>query len=504
MLESEKTEIVLGPPGTGKTHALLSEVESSLARGVRPDRIAYLSFTRRAAEEAVSRACERFKLTRDEFPYFRTIHSLCYRFLGLSSSDVFDSRTFQEFSEYVGVTMTGRLSSDGTLAGFSRGDRIMFMENLARTRCLTLREQFAESDDGLPWYEVDRVARAYREFKQDMGLVDYTDMLLEFTRVGASPPLDEIYVDEGQDLSRAQWGVVAQLARTCRRVVVAGDDDQAIYRWAGADVDAFVDLRGRSRVLNQSWRVPQRVMELALAPIREIRHRRPKEWRARAAKGSVTRVNDFQYADLSGDDVLILARNEYVIAERVEPVLKVMGVLYEKRGMLSVRQGAVDSIVLWERLRRGESVTAAEARSVTKRMTVGRGCTRECQELPGVDDEETVTLDLLKGRGLLTDAPWFDALTGLSSGEVSYIKTALQQGEKISRKPRVRVSTIHGSKGGQADHVILMTEMAARTWREMSENPDDERRVWYVAMTRAKEQLTTVDSETRRQCLWIR
>mgnify|MGYP001593514736 CR=1 FL=1 len=69
--------------------------------------------------------------------------------------------------------------------------------------------------------------------------------------------------------------------------------------------------------------------------------------------------------------------------------------------------------------------------------------------------------------------------------------------------PRVRLSTIHSAKGGEADHVVLMTEMAERSYQEMSKHPDDERRVWYVSVTRAKERLTVVSSQTHRECPWV-
>ena len=57
-----KTKIILGPPGTGKTHNLLSLVEQELARGTPPDRIAFVAFTKKAANEARDRAMKKFNL----------------------------------------------------------------------------------------------------------------------------------------------------------------------------------------------------------------------------------------------------------------------------------------------------------------------------------------------------------------------------------------------------------------------------------------------------------
>lgn len=501
-------DIVLGPPGTGKTTRLLEEVDRELAAGRRPDRVGFLSFTRRATEEAVTRACQKFRREREDFPHFRTLHSLCFRQLGLSSAEVMEGRRAQEFAEYAGIVITGRVSEDGTLSRLSPGDRIMFTENLARMRGVPLRQQYDEMSseiDQIPaWNEVSRVARALADFKRERGLSDYTDMLLDFVRLGNRPRLEVLLVDEGQDLSWAQWQVIRFLAQGCERVVVAGDDDQGIYRWAGADVDFFVDLRGRPTVLDQSWRVPRAVQRLAASPLGAVLRRRAKEWRPRDEEGEVLRVGAFEHADAGGQDVMVLARNDYVLREQVEPALRREGVIYEKNGHPSVRRAVLDAVVAWERLRAGRPVTGDEARRVYSVMSAGVGYARGNRELKWLGDEELVTAQDLRERGgLLTDKIWHEALDRVSSEDRVYLVAARRRGERLLARPRVRVSTIHGSKGGQADHVILLTEMAARTHAEMRVNPDDEARVWYVGATRARERLTVVSSRTHRRCPWL-
>ena len=86
---------------------------------------------------------------------------------------------------------------------------------------------------------------------------------------------------------------------------------------------------------------------------------------------------------------------------------------------------------------------------------------------------------------------------------MGYIVRMRQNGEMLSKRPRVRLSTIHAAKGGEADHVVLLREMARRTYREMDANPDAERRVWYVAATRARSKLTLVDAQSPQECRWL-
>lgn len=499
----DNLEIVLGPPGTGKTTRLISYVEDALARGVPPNRIGYLAFTKRAAGEASGRACEKFSMDKKTLPYFCTLHSLCFRLLGMSNAEVMDSRRMQDFAAFAGIEITGRWAEDGSLSGFGRGDRILFMEHLARVRCISLEKQFNEFDDDLLWPEVDRVARAYTEFKHDNGYSDYTDMLVNAVERGVRPALDELIVDEVQDLSRTQWHVVAMLAQGCKRVVVAGDDDQAIYKWAGADLEMFLTMPGKVDVLGQSWRVPRAVQRTAYDALKHVTSRREKEWAPRDEEGSVDYTNSFINVDVSGPDVLVLARNDYVLKEHVQPWLRRNGVIYEKQGHPSVRQGYIDAVVLWERLRKGERVTGIEARRVYEAMSANTGVKHGHKMLKTVADEDTVDMRELKAsHGLLLDGIWHQTLERIPPQERDYMLDALRKGEKLLRKPRVRLSTIHGAKGGEAEHVVLMKEMAPRTFDEMRRNPEDEARVWYVGATRARDKLTIVDSKMRR-CPWL-
>ena len=68
---------IFGPPGTGKTTALLNMVDDALQSGIAPMNIAFLAFTRKAANEAKERAAARFNLDpKKDLFYFRTLHSL--------------------------------------------------------------------------------------------------------------------------------------------------------------------------------------------------------------------------------------------------------------------------------------------------------------------------------------------------------------------------------------------------------------------------------------------
>lgn len=494
-------EIVLGPPGTGKTTTLLRMVEEELASGTEPDRIGYCSFTRRAADEAIRRACEKFNLERKQLPFFRTLHSLCFKFLGVSSSEILEGRRMEEFGELVGYKITGRFSLDeGTIFGFEKGDRMVFMENLARVRRQPLRSVYNEDDDELSWLEVERFSKALAAYKRDTGLLDYTDLLQQFVEMEVGPRLDVLFIDEAQDLSLLQWEVVWKLARNCRRVVIAGDDDQAIYRWAGADVETLVGMAGTVRVLDQSWRVPRAVQDIAGRIVSRIRHRRPKTWHARDEDGQVRWLPHVEAVDLSGPDILVLGRNRYTLRE-FERTIRSLGYLYEFQGVRSIRPSVLDGVLAWERLRQGKQVPAHEAKHMYELMGMGVGWQRGHKLLPMFDDEQPVSMQDLKERGGLLADPekfWYQSLDKLNDRDMTYIRAALRRKENLLAPPRIRLSTIHGMKGGEASRVILMTDMASRTVAEARRAPEDEARVWYVATTRAKEELHIVNPSSPR------
>jgi DNA helicase-2/ATP-dependent DNA helicase PcrA len=417
---------------------------------------------------------------------------------------VLEGKKLNEFGDWIGVRMSGHQVNmeEGGSFGYEVGDRILFMENLARVKGISLREQYDIDYDDLPWSLVERVARGLVEWKRAKHMADFTDMLQLFVDSDWTARLEVLFVDEAQDLSLLQWKVVQKLARGARRVVIAGDDDQAIYRWAGAAVDYFVNLPGRVRVLEQSWRVPEAVQAPALEMVGRVQGRRPKQWHARrGAVGAVQRVQSLDEIDFhAGEETLVLSRNACFLKDDAIPLLQSEGVIYEFRGHPSVKQSLVDAILDWEKLRKGEQITVEQALKIYEYMGTRTAVAHGYKKLPGYEDKaQLVSLNELQERGgLLTDAVWHDALTNLTGEQRMYMTRALRRGEKLTRRPTVRLSTIHGSKGGEATHVVLYRDMAQRTFREMDKYPEDEARVFYVAATRAKERLTIVAPQTRR------
>jgi superfamily I DNA/RNA helicase len=488
-------EIILGPPGTGKTETLLRIMEDHLAKGVEPERMGFLAFTRKAATEARGRAMEKFEFVADDLPYFRTIHSLAFRQLSLSKSQVLQREHYIEFGDAMGIEVQGSVNmEEGAIYGMLPGDRLIFVDGLARNRMVKLEDQYNSMvGEDLEWLELERVSRALRTFKDARALIDYTDMLELYGRHGVVPDLDVLFIDEAQDLSKLQWSAVGNIIRNSQQVYIAGDDDQSIFRWAGADTDKFISMEGNVRTLGQSWRVPVSVQRVANNLISQINNRRPKEWESRKELGNVYWHADLDTIDMGQDTGtwLLLARNGYMLKRFTDHCMLNGYPFTGVKGLGPLDSPAFAAIKSWERLRRGETVHPDSVKRILRYMS--RDSKGTLKNYPN----SHVDLHTLRSAGLATEAIWHEALDRISAVEREYFIAARRAGETFLGEPRIKISTIHGVKGAEADNVVVLTDLAPRTFYEAQNNLDDELRVFYVAVTRAKLNLHLVQPFTQ-------
>ena len=111
-----------------------------------------------------------------------------------------------------------------------------------------------------------------------------------------------------------------------------------------------------------------------------------------------------------------------------------------------------------------------------------------------LNKENFYSLEECKNKyGLKINSVWYDAFNNAPSKKVSYIRKMRQNGEQLNKKPRILLSTIHGVKGGEADNVVLLTDLSRQTLREYERVPDDVNRLFYVGATRTKEHLHIVE-----------
>lgn len=149
-------------------------------------------------------------------------------------------------------------------------------------------------------------------------------------------------------------------------------------------------------------------------------------------------------------------------------------------------------------MRKGKEISGEVARKIYSYMSTGDRITRGYKKLRDLDDQEMVTMDVLISRhGLLANADmiWSEAMNKMPEIDRAYVTALLRRGEKFNGIPRITASTIHGSKGGEADNVVLFTDLSAAADNDMRINPDDMHRVFYVGVTRTRQNLYIVEPE---------
>jgi superfamily I DNA/RNA helicase len=274
------TKTLLGPPGTGKTYTLIEKVKDAMFRGIDAQRIGYFAFTNRAADEARNR----LKLDFDfgGLPFFRTLHSLAFNQLGLTRSRIFSKDTLGEFANWLGLELSVRnlhIDDEILSMGATEDDRTLFYIGLAAVRMMNRDEAMLHYEWDRPVGEINRVWDGLIKFKAARSLIDFNDMLYKFIAEGPFPRLDMIVIDESQDLSTLQWMAVARVMQHNPQAEVwfGGDDDQAIYEWAGADLQEFFRTPN-PEILKQSFRVPAEIQVMANKVAKSIEHRTVKAW----------------------------------------------------------------------------------------------------------------------------------------------------------------------------------------------------------------------------------
>ena len=205
--------------------------------------------------------------------------------------------------------------------------------------------------------------------------------------------------------------------------------------------------------------------------------------------GFYQRYTDVQLVDGTW---LILAPTNYLLTG-VHEYLKSMGILFERNGIRSIGEQTVEAVYAWEDLRKGKTIGNKEIKSLYAYLgseSIQRGFKKFVGEPEEFYDYER----LQKEGGLLADKdkPWFDTLSRLSDANRVYIRASLRRGQSLRGNPRIRVSTIHGAKGGEADHVLLLTDLSTQFTKEQEVNPDNVNRLLYVGLTRTRKSLHIV------------
>jgi DNA helicase-2/ATP-dependent DNA helicase PcrA len=564
---------LFGGPGSGKTTALLDRVEEILEDDQVDVRdVLVVSYTRAAAAEVRERLAERLDVSpRSLKGNVSTMHAKAYELLNLSRGDVVGESDKESFCEEYGIEYEDEYGGAGrrTARSTTLGNKIIATSQwLQRTR-----------RDVADWYEVpfqwdvetvrlppdidpnaqegnkytptwpsddDRVdvpqaIRAWRSYKGEHGLVGFADMLERVQQRSLVPHVDYLVIDEFQDITTLQYEVYQEWKPHVRKVLIAGDDDQVVYAWQGADPNLLLDAdRDEDVVLPNSYRLPSKILNVVNREIRHIDKRQEKDLKPRKEGGMVEAVQNPSMLDLVRNvrhtvqrdegSLMVLFRARYQMFQFIDEFISEgipFSVMTDQRMWTDRLTQYVRAV---EKLDVDDPVDGLEARRLAEMLQESAFGTNARDDLYSLIDERKEEYD--GELTAFTVAP--DEIRDIvpfmpgpaSAGDMVRKITSFQRksidayfgGDYQNMDPnRVRIGTIHSAKGREADHVFVATDLTEKVVEQMAASvpdptdvsgveeftkhtspvpvlTDNERRVFYVGMSRARERLVLLEN----------
>ena len=454
-----------GPPGTGKTHRLISRAKAYMRTGTPSHKIGYFAFTKKAAAEAR----KRMPVDDSKIPFFQTLHSFAYHQLGLSEENIMQPYHYEDLGKKLNIKVKYQDKYNKEEINYLHCDNPHFqLIGRAMNRDIKIREQYDRNEHNskeVKWGTLKYIDTNLKKYKEKTGLLDFNDMINKVIKKNDLPLFDVIFIDEAQDLSPLQGKLFDKLKQNTKDIYLAGDDDQAIFAWAGADVDRFINEPAKEKVLKYSKRISKAVQEQSQIPIENIMGlRKTKNYLPRDFEGECQRINNLDQIDLTKGKWLILTRT-------IRKLSKIKDELIKRNLYFESNKGKSFRVTLYK-----------AALNYTEWQVGGEVDEKDMKDIISFIGEEPQNKNV----------DWFDAFKKAKENEKNYIRNMITNGENLNDHARIWISTIHAIKGGEEDNVILCMDQSPVIKKSMRKNldkADEEHRVWYVAVTRARNNL---------------
>ena len=536
-------EKIFGAPGTGKTHTLVERLQEHLNKNCSFDQTLTVSFTRVAAREIKKRIQRRNnnKFSDKELHHsVRTIDSYLMNKIREDKDICYPNNYLAEFYQVKKNTEINKNKERNFYAA-------MKIINMGR---ITIGDGV---ENILKYYDSEKrdiskkfiiqVAESYKNYKKNHLKMDWEDV--KYKGLNPNIKFDHnivLMIDEAQDCNRLEWLIINKLIAVSKNVYIAGDDDQAIYRFKGGDVETFLQLPvDKTTVLDESPRLNKKIWDLA----QKIIHLIPKE---RRKEKQYTPTNENKYnmphcglihefrnkesfeknylnMNITDPDVsihwLFLSRNKREMDMRYSQenycwsqILAKNNLTWEKiddsnGGSTGVERGTtpnvptdqIQGIETWTLLQKGDRILGEKIREFYKiippTLIRDRKKTSLVQKDSIILKDKQYNYNDLKSNFYFDaniDAPWYEILNlKPRNGEhyvdyIQYLKNIMDNGN-YKKSKHILLSTIHGAKGLESANTVLNCDwprLPYDTYCKGGKDRDDEIRVFYVGTTRTK------------------
>jgi superfamily I DNA/RNA helicase len=506
--------LCVAPAGSGKTTTLVARIAWLTDGGVAPESICAITFNRRAAEELRERVAGALDPLASDLAArirIRTFHALGLEMLRGAGQPVEPLLDRDEVLRSV--------RPDATNAERRRLDTLMSRFKLD----LDVKPAAIEADP-----EAGPVARTYAAYEAEIrwrGGLDFDDLvaralrLLEQDAAALASWRDRcahLLVDEAQDLDRAQLRLALLLAAPTNRIFLVGDDDQSIYGWRLADVRRLLGLADEAlpnltRVdLETNYRCPRPVLERA---VRLVEHN--VERFAKVIRAGPNAAGRLALAPSAADDVdraeavlaswpddggtrAVLARTNRELLPVVAAALRRDVPFRAADLLLPIESPMVDELIKEARAAGGEPHPLLAIGHVRRRLPGANG--RTAADSNDANGEDVLERELERDGVAASLLAWAAGSRDLEHLAGQIAATRAKLAELRTDDAALLLATAHGTKGLEFDHVAVIglddgRFPSARSVTEALEPEralEEERRLAYVAWTRARRSLTLV------------
>lgn len=527
LLVKKSPIVVIGPPGTGKTTFILNKIEEYLTEGVGIDEVAFFSFSNKAVDEAKERASQKFKVPMSHLENFCTLHSFALRQMGLTREHIMSNNDWRNVSNELRISIN--VNNDDDIFFNNYDDKYVDLIEKSKRRNVSLRDCWAMFAKDIIWHKLEYIEKGLREYKnngyekftsgtkgylvKDQGpKVDFTDLIKNYVEGSYFKSFKVVFFDESQDMSTIQWQMAEKIWNNSEISYVAMDPNQAIYTWADADVSKALQVKEEAKeliVLDQSKRVPRKVWEVVNRVEEQIIGYDDIKWSPANRDGSVEFIRGIYHLNMDHGSWLIMGRTRS-IRDDLEEVMVKKNIFFrvklkDNKYRYSVKSQERNAILTWQDLMRSEKneVPIRLVENLYKclgKEFVARGNKKLiAEQRKAFPDKKLSFINLRDDFGLLAEfgTPWPDVMTTINTETRAYLENLEQRGENLALEPRVTLSTIHQQKGGEADNVIVSLDIGKMAYEEYRKNPINEHRLFYVAFSRAKENLYIITPQSR-------
>lgn len=572
--------LLLAGPGSGKTFTITQRILYLLEKGIPPERILVITFTKDAA---VSMQQRFRKLSPSSLPVnFGTFHSVFYHMLRESGCIRTEHPLNQSQKKKILLPILKEYSEEA-FKELLQEDTAAILNAMSFYKNTLSVEEAAEKAPK-EWREAfPAILDRYEAARGRMGAVDFDDMVCECRRMLSEQPrkrqywqnrFDHILMDEFQDINPVQYETVKLLAKPPCNLFAVGDDDQAIYGFRGAQPECLKrfaeEFGARQLLLNINYRSCGEIIAASGLVIGENKNRFPKDLRPASScdmhletEKHITPVAIREFTDQESqyeylirhlrdfthsDSRAVLFRTNammqgvaarlrragipYVMRERVQSIYEHF-IVRDIMSYLLLAQGR------WSR-ERFLHICNRPSRYISREALANSESFRQVKAYYANTSKQYAALDLLekqleyisraslkaaivyickaagyekylkeqsKGHSdkwrewqemlewIRADAGSFDRAEDWLEAQEEYnesLKTREKQTENALSREAVWLMTVHGSKGLEFDHVLIPDcneKVFPHGRMPDSDVCEEERRIFYVAMTRAAKSL---------------